>query len=94
MVCYIVPAAASAIIFGSRKKLHQDNEKIRRLNMLMSGGAIFGLVDHLWNGELFLIGPNFVSDIMLGFAITGVILISWLAMEAFSLPSASGTTAK
>jgi hypothetical protein len=34
-------------------------------------------VDHLWNGELFLIGENIVSDLLLGVAITISILVIW-----------------
>jgi hypothetical protein len=47
------------------------------LSFLLGGGAIFGLVDHWWNGELFYIGKNFVMDITLGVAITVTILVIW-----------------
>jgi len=84
MVCYTVPLAASILIFGGRKALHCENEKNFRFGLLMMGGAIFGVVDHLWNGELTLVGPNWASDIALGFAITGVITLAWVAIEALS----------
>ena len=38
---------------------------------------LFGVIDHWWNGELFLISENIISDLLLGVAITAVILISW-----------------
>jgi hypothetical protein len=46
----------------------------------MLGGAVFGVVDHLWNGELFLVGPNIANDVLLGFAITATILAVWGVM--------------
>jgi len=52
------------------------------LSMLLAGGAMFGIVDHLWNGELFLIGPNIVSDLLLGVTITTVIILSWVIVVA------------
>jgi hypothetical protein len=41
------------------------------------GAAIFGVIDHLWNGELFLISTNWIMDLALGFTITGGIIGSW-----------------
>lgn len=79
MVCYAVPAAA-AIIHGIIKRKNpewKNNEKQRWLSLLLTGGSIFGIVDHLWNGELFLIGKNIFSDIALGFAITLSIFAVW-----------------
>jgi hypothetical protein len=49
-----------------------------RHNLLLAGGAIFGLVDHLWNGELLLLGENLFLDLMLGVAITAAIFIVWI----------------
>jgi hypothetical protein len=47
------------------------------LNLLLYGGAIFGFVDHLWHGELFLIGETSVMDLMLGITITVAIFAGW-----------------
>jgi hypothetical protein len=41
------------------------------------GGAIFGVVDHWWNGELFFIGENALMDITLGITITIAIVAIW-----------------
>jgi hypothetical protein len=38
---------------------------------------MFGMVDHLWNGELFLIGQAPLSDLLLGVTITGAVFTSW-----------------
>ena len=60
----------------SVQKLDQNAHK-NWLNLMFLGGAIFGFLDHLWNGELFLIGPNLFSDLALGFTITAGIIGSW-----------------
>lgn len=76
MVCYIIPLAAaivSATLWGSLKK----GPAGLWLVLLLCGGALFGVVDHLWNGELFLIGENIASDLLLGCTITGTMFGSW-----------------
>jgi hypothetical protein len=47
------------------------------LSLLLAGGAIFGVIDHWWNGELFLIGEEPFLDLMLGVTITLVIFAVW-----------------
>jgi hypothetical protein len=79
MGCYTVPTAAAIIHFFMRKKnprLKADKKQIW-LNHLFLGAAIFGVVDHLWNGELFMFS---FMDFMLGCVITISILASWLVM--------------
>jgi len=82
MVCYAVPTAAAVLLHAIRgnKPSWKNNQKYKSLNLLLFGGTIFGVVDHLWNGELFLVGPNILSDISLGFAITATIIVSWGVM--------------
>ena len=76
MTCYAVPAVAAIIHFFMRKK--SPSSKYQRwLNQLFLGGAIFGVVDHLWNGELFLFGPNLAMDLALGVLITLVLVAVW-----------------
>jgi hypothetical protein len=60
-------------IRGRQKK----EPKIWWLNLMLYGGALFGVVDHLWNGELFLISTSWVKDIALGFVITAAIFAAW-----------------
>ncbi|MFH1200391.1 MAG: hypothetical protein V1708_04955 [Candidatus Micrarchaeota archaeon] len=85
MVCYAVPLSTALLLHGARKTGRMQGEKFRRLSLLMSGGAMFGVVDHLWNGELFLFGPNLASDLLLGLTITAVIAVAWAGMEFFAL---------
>jgi hypothetical protein len=85
MSCYAVPLAASVIIFGGRKAIHKENEKSFRLGLMMAGGSVFGVVDHAWNGELAMAGPDLASDLLLGVAITASIAIAWAASEFLSL---------
>ncbi len=76
MVCYIIPLAAaivSAVLWGSLKK----GPAGLWLVLLLCGGALFGVVDHLWRGELFMIGENIASDLLLGCAITGTMFGGW-----------------
>lgn len=88
MTCYIVPTIAALISTGVWKFRHTKKELLW-LNLMMGGGAAFGIIDHLWNNELFLIGPNILNDLLLGFVITGVIFTAWLALVyASRLPSA------
>lgn len=73
-MCYTVPLAASIIttIRGRQKK----DAKLHWLNFLLYGGALFGVIDHIWNGELFLVS-SWLKDIALGFVITAVIFAVW-----------------
>ncbi len=76
MGCYTVPTAAAIIHFFMRKK----NPGMKRskhhlwLNQLFLGGAIFGVVDHWWNGELFAFSAR---DMLLGVVITLVTFAAW-----------------
>lgn len=77
-MCYSVPVAGAIVtsVLWSRTK----NIKTLWLSLLFWGGAVFGVVDHLWNGELFLISKNIVSDLMLGVVITLAIMVCWGVM--------------
>ena len=74
MACYIVPAVAAIAHFFMRKNPKYNNKHNLWLNQLFLGGAIFGLVDHAWNRELFLFS---MKDLYLGITITAVIFIAW-----------------
>jgi ribonucleotide monophosphatase NagD (HAD superfamily) len=89
MVCYIVPSAAAIIHSYMRRRIPNWKNNIyqKGLTLLLSGGAIFGIVDHAWNGELLMVGENIVSDIMLGITITLTILVSWGIMVALDKSS-------
>ena len=74
-MCYTIPLAAAIIttIQWRRKK----GTKVWWLNLMLYGGAVFGIVDHLWNGELFLISESIAKDLFLGCAITATIFACW-----------------
>ena len=79
MVCYLIPLAAAVVHTVLRRNVHSmrgDRHQLW-LGMLLFGGALFGVVDHLWNGELFLLSGNLVSDLLLGVTITVTIVASW-----------------
>jgi hypothetical protein len=44
---------------------------------MLYGGAVFGIVDHLWHGELFLISESITRDLFLGGTITATIFAGW-----------------
>lgn len=79
MGCYLIPATGALVHYLLRRKKPSMRESKYHLwlNLLLVGGAIFGAVDHLWNGELFMLGNNIVSDLSLGVVITMVILAAW-----------------
>jgi hypothetical protein len=77
MVCYAVPLAALLITAFRRKLLRKTGMEGFWLNLLLLGGALFGVIDHFWNGELFLLGPNLIADLSLGATITAGIFVSW-----------------
>lgn len=77
MVCYSVPLAALLITAFRRKVLRKKDVEGFWLNLLLLGGALFGVIDHFWNGELFLLGPNLLVDLSLGVTITAGIFVSW-----------------
>ncbi|MFH1360632.1 MAG: hypothetical protein ABIJ41_06300 [Candidatus Omnitrophota bacterium] len=81
-MCYTVPAAGAIVttVMWSRTK----DVKLWWLNLLFWGGALFGLIDHWWNGELFFVGEHIVSDLLLGVTITLAIFIFWKIMMAKS----------
>lgn len=79
MVCYVVPAAAAVVVHYLRKSKRELKENVHYywLNLLLFGAAIFGIVDHLWNGELFLMNERPLMDLALGVTITLVVAVAW-----------------
>ena len=74
-MCYAAPligAVVTSVVWSKTKSV-----KIWWLSLMFYGGALFGVIDHWWNGELFLISENIVSDLSLGVVITTLILVSW-----------------
>lgn len=77
-MCYTVPLAGAIVTSVAWSKT--KSVKVWWLTLMFYGGALFGVIDHFWNGELFLISENIVSDLLLGLAITGVTLMFWWLM--------------
>jgi hypothetical protein len=77
MVCYAVPLIATVLLSVRRRVLRKVSKEGLWLNLLLLGGSLFGVIDHFWNNELFLIGANWLVDLSLGFAITGGIFAAW-----------------
>ena len=94
MGCVTVPAIAACVHYFMRKKKPEwkASQKHKWLNLLWAGGAIFGIIDHAWNKELFMISPNLFSDLMLGVTITVVIYLAWLYVVHSSKTDAIMTT--
>lgn len=86
-MCYTIPLAAAIIttILWRRRK----QPKTWWLNLMLYGGALFGIVDHLWHGELFLISESAASDLSLGCVITATVFACWGIILALSKVSSS-----
>ena len=82
MVCYIVPAACTvaAFLLGKSNKAGKKNLHLDSLFLMMFGGSIFGIVDHLWNGELLMTGPEPVLDLLLGVVISTAVFMAWMGL--------------
>lgn len=82
-LCWAIPTTAAIIVSAMRKAQKGGRSaptgRIESLwfTLLLFGGAIFGVVDHIWNKELFLIGPEPWKDIGLGIVITVTIFVVW-----------------
>lgn len=81
-MCYLAPVVGAVITSAVWRKT--KSVKVWWLTLLFFGGALFGVIDHLWNGELFLISENIASDLLLGVAIVAVIFAAWGVTVAWS----------
>ena len=74
-MCYLGPTTAAILttfIWKSKKTL-----RLFWLMLMFYGGTSFGVIDHLWNGELFLISKEWMKDLSLGLVITAGIVLVW-----------------
>lgn len=81
-MCYLGPVSAAVVtsfIWQKKKTL-----KLFWLMLLFYGGALFGVIDHLWNGELFLISENWAKDVLLGAVITAGTFLLWVVILALA----------
>jgi len=97
MACYSIPLAAAIIHFGMRKRVTKWKHSVHHLwlNLMFAGAATFGVIDHLWNGELFLISSNLYWDLLLGVVSTVGLTVAWVIIVAVTERHAkkAGTTA-
>ena len=86
-MCYTVPLAGAivtSIAWGIKKSV-----KVWWLTLMFFGAALFGVIDHWWNGELFLVSENIASDLLLGVAISVFTVIAWWVTILVSKKSAT-----
>ena len=91
MGCYTAPLAAAIVHYGLRKNVDEwkNSRKHKQLNLLLVGGSIFGVVDHLINGELLAFS---MRDMLLGLTITAAIVAFWVAIVVTDKSSESTKT--
>lgn len=74
-MCYTVPIAASIVTTALWMK--NKDASLGQLNLMLYGACLFGFIDHLWNGELFLVSGNIGRDLLLGVVITLAVFGAW-----------------
>jgi len=87
MACYAVPLAATLILAVKRRTSIKKTKEMLWLNLLLLGGSLFGVIDHFWNGELFLLGSNLLADLSLGVTITLGTFAAWGIIVLANNPS-------
>ena len=81
-MCYLGPTTAAIVttfMWKTKKTL-----RLFWLMLMFYGGALFGVIDHLWNGELFLVSKEWVKDLSLGVVITVGIILAWAGVLALA----------
>lgn len=81
-MCYLIPLTSTVATFLYWRK--KRDTRTWYLFLMFFGGALFGVIDHLWNGELFLISENVVKDLILGVVITAAIFAFWKGLLFFA----------
>jgi len=74
-MCYAAPIAGAIIttfLNNSRKSV-----KLWWLSLMFYGGALFGIIDHVWAGELLVVPENLAGDIALGVVISISTVLMW-----------------
>lgn len=74
-MCYLGPTTAAIVttcMWKSKKRV-----SVFWLMLMFYGASLFGIIDHLWNGELFLVSEAWVKDCMLGIVITAGLVLAW-----------------
>lgn len=74
-MCYTVPAAAA--IVTTFMWMRTKSIGLWHLLLLFLGASVFGIIDHLWRGEFFLISKEWAKDLALGLVITLGVTLVW-----------------
>jgi hypothetical protein len=82
-MCYAIPLAAAITTSFIWKKSRML--KLWWLTLMFYGGSLFGIIDHLWNQELFLISENWLKDLCLGGVITAGLILLWKIILVLAL---------
>ena len=77
-MCYVAPVIGAVITTAVWRKA--KSAKLWWLTLMFYGSALFGIIDHLWKGELFLISENITSDLLLGMTIVAITFTVWGAI--------------
>lgn len=81
-MCYLGPTTAAIVttfLWKGKRTL-----KLFWLMLMFYGGSLFGVIDHLWNNELFLVSKNWGKDVSLGIVITAAIILTWVGIVALA----------
>lgn len=81
-MCHSVPLVASIITTAIWFK--KRSPEVWHLNLMLYGACLFGVIDHLWNGEFFMVPANLGKDLSLGVVITAAVLGVWALGRAHS----------
>ncbi|MCM8794118.1 MAG: hypothetical protein NC898_06680, partial [Candidatus Omnitrophica bacterium] len=81
-MCYLGPTTAAIVTTFMWKS--KKTPRLFWLMLMFYGGALFGVIDHLWNGEIFLVSKDWVKDVMLGIVITVMIILTWGIISALA----------
>ncbi len=76
MACYSVPVTAAILLFITRKA-KKDSNALKLLNLMLAAGSTMLVIDHWFNGELFLVPENLEADLLLGFLMSLGTVILW-----------------
>jgi len=81
-MCYLGPTTAAIVTTFLWKS--KGTLKLFWLTLLFYGASLFGVIDHLWNNELFLVSKDWGKDVSLGVVITAAILLAWAGIVAIA----------
>ncbi len=81
-MCYTIPLIASVIATAKWRK--KKTARLWWLVLMLYGASAFGVIDHLYNGELLLVSDEWQKDILLGFLITAGVIGFWAGLLAIA----------